>query len=361
VRTFRWPARAALLAPLLLVPLSVSGAAADEPPPTGPAPTVPVESGTAPAPPTPPVESGPPSTEPAQPAATVPVAAYLPAEPGLANPHPVPIDGVVATADPATVLVTFWAGPEACVGVQRVVSFETADEVTLTVFLGERAPGEPCTLIARHVATAVTLDAPLGERAVVDGAARPTVPADYAHAAFAAWAAGDHPALHDLANGPALDVLAARPPATDDDWGAATCEGAAGSTICSWSGAGAVLALRVDNAAAAAGAPDAVVEARFSPRQGGVGLWPLATAEEAANTQAEVDAGSSPWMVDPATVAEFYANAELTWPDVDVVPAETGSFVVTDRASGATVHVTLTQPARQGPGGIWVVTQLASA
>ena len=141
VRTFRRPAFLALMAPLLFVPAALAGAASD------PAPTAP-----------------PPASAPA----AVPVTGHRPVEPTLSDPRPVPIDDVIETADPATVLVTFWAGPEACEGVQRVDVDETPEEVRLAVFLGQRVPGQVCALVAEHAATAVTLAAPLGDRAVID-------------------------------------------------------------------------------------------------------------------------------------------------------------------------------------------------
>jgi hypothetical protein len=141
VRTFRRPAFLALMAPLLFVPAALAGAASD------PAPTAP-----------------PPASAPA----AVPVTGHRPVEPTLIDPRPVPIDDVIETADPATVLVTFWAGPEACEGVQRVDVDETPEEVRLAVFLGQRVPGQVCALVAEHAATAVTLAAPLGDRAVID-------------------------------------------------------------------------------------------------------------------------------------------------------------------------------------------------
>jgi hypothetical protein len=341
VRTLRRPARLALLANLLLLPFTLpaaaTAAASDSAPPSSDAVV-----GDAPA---------------------LPVANHLPVEEDLANPYPVVLEGVIETADPSTVLLTFWAGPEACTGVQRVEVTETANEVRVGVFLGERSPGQPCARIALHSATTVQLGQPLGERPIIDANApsRLTEPAAYAAATFAAWTGGDGGALAEFASSPVAALLGARRAAPEDGWSPpAACEGAAGSTICRWQGTDAAISIRVENAAAAAGDAHAAVAARFAPRDGAVALWPLTTAEEAANTQAEVDAGSSPWLVDPATVARFHAAAELGWPEVTVEPAGEASFAVAE-PGGASALVSLGQPARPGAGGIWAVTGVASS
>jgi hypothetical protein len=121
------------------------------------------------------------------------------------------------------------------------------------------------------------------------------------------------------------------------------------------------LTLRVGNEAASLGRPQATTEAAFDPPAGGVAVWPLTTAEEAANTQAQVDQGHSPWMLEPAAVADAFAGAELGWSGT-VVTVTGPSTVRIARAGGATpIDLTLAQPARTGPGGIWVVTRIGSA
>ncbi len=211
----------------------------------------------------------------------------------------------------------------------------------------------------RYSAT-VQLQAPLGDRLVVDADARPTVPADYAADAQAAWAAGDQRRLGTLLGPGAFALLAARPPSAQDGWQPLACQGAAGSTTCEWAGAGATLGLRVDNALAAQGREGAIVEARFTPPPiESVALWPYTTAEEASNTQAEVDQGSSPWQLDPATVALFYAQANLMWDEVTVTAVDDVTFRIAS-PGGAALDVRVTQPVRTGPGGIWAVQMVTS-
>jgi hypothetical protein len=96
------------------------------------------------------------------------------------------------------------------------------------------------------------------------GSALPTVPVDQASAAFDAWSSGDMERLAALTGDVAYEVLSTRLPSEDDGWGAPSCEGAAGSTYCSWTGVGERLVLRVANEAASRGEP-AVIEATFEP------------------------------------------------------------------------------------------------
>ena len=97
--------------------------------------------------------------------------------PGLVGPTP-GLDGVVPAAiDSARSVaddkleVAFYNGVPECYGVDRVEVDETDTEVTVSVFTGSLPlDGEvACIEIAVLQAVAVTLDAPLGERTLVDG------------------------------------------------------------------------------------------------------------------------------------------------------------------------------------------------
>jgi hypothetical protein len=90
------------------------------------------------------------------------------------------LDGTVENAiDSASVLendkleVRFYNGVEDCYGLDRVEVEETATDVTVTVVTGSRpdVAGRACIEIAELVVTVVTLDAPLGERTLIDGSA----------------------------------------------------------------------------------------------------------------------------------------------------------------------------------------------
>jgi hypothetical protein len=76
--------------------------------------------------------------------------------------------------------------------------------------------------------------------------------------------------------------------------------------------------IRVRNEAASLGHDHAITAARFDPLAGGVAVWPLTTAAEAAATHEQVDQGHPPWMLEPSAVADSFARAELCWVDVEV-------------------------------------------
>jgi hypothetical protein len=187
----------------------------------------------------------------------------------------------------------------------------------------------------------------------------PDNPVDYAVATFIAWGNGDLDTLSELAAPPVAGFLAARAP-DDAEWESPECEGAAGSTYCTWSIPWTQLTLRVANEAASQGEPHAVTEAFFSVAPDRVAIWPFTTAEEAQNTQEQVDQGHSPWLLEPTAVASFYASAVLGWQDATVEPVRPDAYWVTDPVSGTMAELTLTQPVREGEGGIWAVTRAGS-
>jgi hypothetical protein len=89
---------------------------------------------------------------------------------GLVDVRPHAWDRAEPTG-PRTVRVEFYGGVEECEGLARVDVDEAPDRVTITLFTGRVPTAEVCIEIAVLKAVMVTLDAPLGERALVDGAA----------------------------------------------------------------------------------------------------------------------------------------------------------------------------------------------
>lgn len=86
-----------------------------------------------------------------------------------------------------------------------------------------------------------------------------------------------------------------------------------------------------------------------------VGLpWPARSAAEAAGLQQAVDGGAQPWLLDPAELALSYAAAAHGWTDAGVTVD--GASVLVTGPGGGTRKLTVAQPDRVGPGGIWVVT-----
>lgn len=197
-----------------------------------------------------------------------------------------------------------------------------------------------------------------------EGGSGGEAPADYAGAAFGAWVAGDQEELEQRAQPAVAEFLAIREPGTVDPVPDPACEGAAGSTYCTWllADEDIQLQLRVVNQAASEGQPGAVVGAAFIPSPSGVAIWPLTTQEEADNTQQSVDEGHSPWMLDPEAVIISYVGAELGWEEdnVDVTLGEPEGgpvpYLVTNTSTGLVLNIEVDQPARSGEDGIWAVT-----
>lgn len=92
--------------------------------------------------------------------------------------------------------------------------------------------------------------------------AMPSTPDAYATAFIAAWVAADRDAASALATPEVVDQLFAVD-AGEAPWALVTCEGAAGSSYCTFGdGAGGEIVVRVGNEAAALGQPQAIAEVR---------------------------------------------------------------------------------------------------
>lgn len=224
----------------------------------------------------------------------------------------------------------------------------------VTIALG--VPG-PAAFASDGALAAGTLAAASGS-----DAARPQGSMLYAEAAYDAWRTGDGASVVDLAAPEVVQLLAAHPAGDGWDGDMGSCEGAAGSVYCVAMAPGTQLVLRVANQAASTGVAHAVTQATFARTPGAAAMWPLTTTEEAWNTQAQVDAGHSPWMLDPEAVVSAYAVAELGFTEPIVEPTATTFFTyrVVDAATGVAGDIGVNQPARQERGGIWTVTQAAS-
>jgi hypothetical protein len=222
---------------------------------------------------------------------------------------------------------------------------------------------------ARGIGTAAT-EVPIGaqtpteatEAAEEDGSELPATPDDYATAAFDAWRRGDQEALAQLAKPAVASVLASRAPESPDGWEGPQCEGAAGSTYCTWVRPETQLTIRIANEAASQGQSQAVSGATFAAPPGAVAIWPYTTAEEAQNSQEQVDEGHSPWQLSPEAVALAYADAVLGWHTANAEPTQGSDtrFTVTDTdpEGGGVVELELVQPVRPGEGGIWAIIRV---
>jgi len=90
--------------------------------------------------------------------------------PGLQDVHPVRWATATAQPDGTALTVAFWSVP--CLDVDHVGLAEEDSRVVVTLYLGAPATGsaQPCVQSAEYLAVRVALPAPLGSRAVVDGA-----------------------------------------------------------------------------------------------------------------------------------------------------------------------------------------------
>lgn len=81
--------------------------------------------------------------------------------------------------------------------------------------------------------------------------------------------------------------------------------------------------------------------------------WP---GPEAAELQRAVDGGSQPWLLDPSEVALAYASAAHGWDTAQVVASSDGGTVDVTGPGGERHTLTVSQPGRTGPTGVWTVT-----
>ena len=91
-----------------------------------------------------------------------------------------------------------------------------------------------------------------------------------------------------------------------------------------------------------------------------VGLWPVRTLEQARMLQDRADAGHQPWLLSPELVATSYGAAELGLYQPVARRVGANAYEVGATGSEWAAKLYLAQPARQGAGGIWVITRTAS-
>ncbi len=90
------------------------------------------------------------------------------------------------------------------------------------------------------------------------------------------------------------------------------------------------------------------------------GIWDIRTWAQARAVQQAVDDGHQPWRTDPAQVVAAYTRAVLLPGSAQPLVRQVGPHTFQVRKPGGEVIATVqvTQPLRQGPGGIWVVTHV---
>ena len=118
---------------------------------------------------------------------------------------------------------------------------------------------DPTTTVSAAPDPTAPTEPPLGEG---DGPAIPSDPEAYATALIRAWELGDAPVAEVFATDDAFNQLFSfEGGGAPGIWQVTACEGAAGSSYCTFSAGGsATLTIRVLNELASQSAPDAVVE-----------------------------------------------------------------------------------------------------
>ena len=135
----------------------------------------------------------------------------------------------------------------------------TAAETTTTATPAVDATTTTAEVVEEATTTTATTEPPLDEG---DGPAIPSDPAEYATALIRAWELGDAPVAEVFATDDAFDQLFAFEGAgAPGVWQLVGCEGAAGSSYCTFDAGGdPTLVVRVLNEVASRSGPDAVVE-----------------------------------------------------------------------------------------------------
>jgi hypothetical protein len=103
-----------------------------------------------------------------------------------------------------------------------------------------------------------------------------------------------------------------------------------------------------------------VIRVRFSPAPRFPGIWEIRTWEAAYALQDAVDNGHQPWRTSAVYVVTVYAELVLLpGPEHPIVrQVDPHTFEVSTPGGKVIATVQVTQPVRQGPGGIWVITRV---
>lgn len=185
------------------------------------------------------------------------------------------------------------------------------------------APGETS-------AAPATSDAATTSTGPESGAALPTVPTDYADALVRAWGSGEQATVERLASPEAVQGLGDH---GDAHWDQTSAEGAAGSTIVTYTNteSGDTLELRVDNQTASQGAEHAVAEARYTAagdRQDAVPTVPTDYADTFVVAWGTDDQPAMARLATPAVIDTLGGHASPHWDRISSEGAA-GSTIVT--------------------------------
>lgn len=84
--------------------------------------------------------------------------------------------------------------------------------------------------------------------------------------------------------------------------------------------------------------------------------WPTSGGLSAEALQQQVDRGAQPWLLDRTEVALSFVADAYGWTTAQAYPQADGTTVDVAAPGDMVAALTLAQPGRTGPTGIWVVT-----
>ena len=111
--------------------------------------------------------TAPPVTPPGESTATT----RPPTPPCCKGPDPVRWESYTVSSDGRTLTFKYWSGVDACSKFDHASADESPSRVVVTIWERDVTNGNPCVAMAQEKFATVVLQAPLGNRAVVDGAA----------------------------------------------------------------------------------------------------------------------------------------------------------------------------------------------
>jgi hypothetical protein len=123
----------------------------------------------------PPTVSQPRTTTPTAPSVTPPseptTTTRPPTPPCCKGPDPVRWESYSVSSDGRSLTFKYWSGVDACSKFDHASVDESPSRVVVTIWERDVTNGNPCVAMAQEKFATVVLQAPLGNRTVVDGAA----------------------------------------------------------------------------------------------------------------------------------------------------------------------------------------------
>ena len=86
------------------------------------------------------------------------------------------------------------------------------------------------------------------------------------------------------------------------------------------------------------------------------GIWDVHTWEQAQELQDAVENGHQPWRCGPDQLVAMYAEQVLGTAELVIHRVDASAFTVTRPGDGVVVTISVTQPFKGKPCGIWVIT-----